>query len=273
VLGYADYSIPFVVETDASLEGLGAVLSQVQDGKKRVIAYASRCLRQTERNMENYSSMKLELLAMKWAITEKFRDYLMGHTFTVFTDNNPLSYLDTAKLGAIEQRWVAQLASFTFDVKYRSGKANANADSLSRKVCSRSSINTILSVVLGTTPMPEAEMRKVIASETEQTIPKVFTNSQIVITDTFPSYSKEELKEWQMTDTNIKRLSHYLHMDRKPTSKERQNESVEVQKLIRQWDRFKFDGCILYRHVQDTHQGELKQFVLQGFHKNVLSHS
>ncbi|KAK7109519.1 hypothetical protein V1264_013548 [Littorina saxatilis] len=129
VLGYADYTLPFILETDASMEGLGAVLSQEHDGGRRVIAYASRSLRPNEKQMQNYSSMKLKLLAMKWAMCEKFRCYLMGASTTVFTDNNPLGH---AKLGAVEQRWAAELACFDFSVKYRSGKENANADALSR---------------------------------------------------------------------------------------------------------------------------------------------
>jgi hypothetical protein len=63
-----------------------------------VIAYASRSLHPNEKNMDNYSSMKLEMLALKWAVTEKFRDYLIGSKFIVYTDNNPLCYLQTAKL-------------------------------------------------------------------------------------------------------------------------------------------------------------------------------
>ena len=54
--------------------------------------------------MDNYSAIKLELLGLKWAVTDKFREYLIGNKFTVLTDNNPLSHLQTAKLGAIEQR-------------------------------------------------------------------------------------------------------------------------------------------------------------------------
>jgi hypothetical protein len=76
--------------------------------------------------------MKLEMLALKWAVTDKFRSYLLGSNLTVYTDNNPLKYLQTAKLGAVEQRWASQLASFKFDIVYRSGKLNANADALSR---------------------------------------------------------------------------------------------------------------------------------------------
>ena len=83
--------------------------------------------------MENYSAMKLELLALKWAVTVKFREYLLGRKFTIFTDNNPLSHLRTAKLGAIEQRWASDLARFDFDIQYRPGKQNGNADALSRQ--------------------------------------------------------------------------------------------------------------------------------------------
>ena len=77
--------------------------------------------------------MKLETFALKWAVTEKFRDYLLGGTFTVYTDNNPLTYLNKkAKLAALEQRWAASLAPFNFDIRYRPGHNNANADGLSR---------------------------------------------------------------------------------------------------------------------------------------------
>ena len=132
ILAFADFTQPFRLYTDASLEGLGAVLSQVQEGQERVTAYASRSLSRTERNDQNYSSFKLELLALKWAVTEKFKDYLWGAQFTVYTDNNPLVHLDTAKLGALEQRWVAQLANFSYVLKYRPGAVNQNADLLSR---------------------------------------------------------------------------------------------------------------------------------------------
>lgn len=76
--------------------------------------------------------MKLVFMALKWAMTEKFCEYLLGHKCTVYTDNNPLSHLASAKFGATEQRWLGQLASFDYEVKCRSGRSNKNADALSR---------------------------------------------------------------------------------------------------------------------------------------------
>ncbi|XP_073515516.1 uncharacterized protein [Phyllobates terribilis] len=128
ILAYPDYSQPFILHTDASNIGLGAVLSHIQQGKERVIAYASRKLRPTERNPENYSSFKLEFLAVVWAVTERFKHYLASSKFTVYTDNNPLTHLDTARLAALEQRWMARLSNFEFTIKYRAGRSNANAD-------------------------------------------------------------------------------------------------------------------------------------------------
>ena len=98
------------------------------------ISYANRTLRPAERNMDNYSMIKLKLLGLKWAVTEKYRDCLLGIECTVYTDNNTLSYLQTsAKLGATEIRWAAELAQFQLHIKYLSGKSNINADALGRK--------------------------------------------------------------------------------------------------------------------------------------------
>ena len=130
VLGYPDYSKPFELHTDASMQGLGAVLYQEQEGILRVIAYASRGLSRSEKN---YSAHKLEFLCLKWAISEKFHDYLYGQDFVVMTDNNPLTYiLTSARLDATGHRWLASLASYNFTVKYRPGKTNTDADILSR---------------------------------------------------------------------------------------------------------------------------------------------
>ena len=88
VLAYADYKKPFRLHTDASDLGLGAVLyQQDENGKNRVIAYASKTLSQAEKN---YPTHKLDFLALKWAVTSRFHEYLYGGEFAVYTDNNPL---------------------------------------------------------------------------------------------------------------------------------------------------------------------------------------
>ena len=93
VLAFTHYTKDFLLETDTSKEGLGAVLSQKQeDGQFHPVAYGSQALTTHEKN---YHSTKLEFLALKWAITEHFREYLLYQPFLVKTDNNPLTYIMT----------------------------------------------------------------------------------------------------------------------------------------------------------------------------------
>ena len=91
VLVFADYTKPFLLETDISKDGLGVVLSQMQtDGQYHPVAYGSRALMPHEKN---YHSTKLEFFALKWAVTELFKEYLPYPPFLVKTDNNPLTYI------------------------------------------------------------------------------------------------------------------------------------------------------------------------------------
>ena len=120
ILAYADFSLPFELHIDASGIGLGALLYQTQEGKKRVIAYASRTLSQSE---ARYPAHKLEFLALKWAPTDQFYEYLYGNSSAVYTDNNPLTYiLTTAKLDACGQRWVSAIAPMDFTLHYKPGR-------------------------------------------------------------------------------------------------------------------------------------------------------
>ena len=143
MLAYADYTKPFWVHTDASELGLGAVLYQEQDdGTTRVIAFASRSLSNSE---QRYHSSKLEFLALKWAIHERFHEYLYGSNFEVYTDNNPLTYImSLAKLNATAQQWVAALATYNFRIFYQSGKQNIEADALSQIEWSNSDVAATL---------------------------------------------------------------------------------------------------------------------------------
>lgn len=130
VLTYPDLNKPFLVATDASGFGVGAVLKQKDDqNKERVIAYASRVLNKAERN---YSTTERECLALKFA-TQVFRPYLYGTKFTVITDHQSLVYLQSMKNpnGRLA-RWKMHLLDFEYDVVYKKGKLNTDADTMSR---------------------------------------------------------------------------------------------------------------------------------------------
>ena len=131
VLAFADYTKEFLLETDASKEGLGVVLSQKQeDGWFHPVAYGSWVLTSHEKN---YHSTKLEFLALKWAIMEHFKEYLLYQPFLVKTDNNPLTYImTTPNLDATGHQWVSALAKYNFQLEYQKGLDNAVADALSR---------------------------------------------------------------------------------------------------------------------------------------------
>ena len=82
--------------------------------------------------MRDYSPAKIELLALKWSVCEKCKDYLLGSKLTVCTDNNPLVYIKTSKLEATQIRWLSELALYDFNIIYRKGKTNLVADALSQ---------------------------------------------------------------------------------------------------------------------------------------------
>ena len=130
LLAFTDYNKDFLLETDASKEGLGVVLSQKQeDGWFHLVAYGSQVFTTHEKN---YHSMKLEFLALKWAITEHFKEYLLYQPFLVRTKNNPLTYImSTPNLDATGHHWVSALAKYDFWLEYQKVRDNAAADTLS----------------------------------------------------------------------------------------------------------------------------------------------
>ena len=130
ILAYANFTEPFKLHTDTCGTGLGAVLYQTwEDGTKDVIAYANRSLSKAK---SHYPTHKLEFLTLKWAMVEKFHEYLFGST-DVHTDSNPLTYvLTTAKLDVASHCCVTSLANYNFRLYYRAGKANIDADALLR---------------------------------------------------------------------------------------------------------------------------------------------
>ena len=131
ILTFTGYTKDFLLETDASQEGLGVVLSQKQaGGQYHLVAYGSQTLTAIEKN---YHSTKLEFLVLKWAISEHFKEYLLYWPFLVRTDNNPLTYIMTIpNLDATGHQWVGVLAKCDFQLEYQKGQDNTVADVLSQ---------------------------------------------------------------------------------------------------------------------------------------------
>jgi transposase InsO family protein len=129
ILQYPDFNREFVLRTDASNFALGAVLSQGEIGSDLPIAYASRTLNASE---QNYSTIEKELLGIVWAVNH-FRPYIYGRKFKIITDHRALTWLFNVKdPGSKLVRWRLKLEEFQYEIIYKSGKSNSNADCLSR---------------------------------------------------------------------------------------------------------------------------------------------
>lgn len=247
-LAFANFPLSFILEVDASHSGLGAVLSQEQEGKVRPVAYASRSLHPAEKK---YSSMKFEFLAMKLAMVEKFREYLWGHQCVMWTDNNPLSHLETAKLGATEQRWVAELSAVNYSVRYRPGRTNKNADALSRQPAT--GVQTLEQLLPGTAVPP---LLQGSAGERHH----VGVQAAVVA---LPSRSPADIEALQKGDETISTLWHFWQEGRVPSRAEKELLTPQVLGLLRQWDQIvQRDGLLYCRLLRPDGGEELLQLLL-----------
>lgn len=280
VLGYADPKLPYFLHTDASTTGLGAALYQEQNGTTRAIAYASRGLSLSE---SRYPAHKLEFLALKWAITDKFHDYLYGNKFTVTTDNNPLTYLlTTAKLDAASYRWLAALSTFNFDIKYRAGKQNIDADFLSRRPhgkleddmvsqeeCQRiemfkshllSSIKNAESQDLPADIITATCQRHTVSVDDESplglvqslamspaAIPSAFEEEGLGSgLLTIPKYSHSDLMQAQRQDPVIGQVISLLEAGNHPPANFKAD-SPDLHVMLKEWNRLEIRDDLLYR--------------------------
>jgi len=124
-----DFARPFVLQTDASAAGIGAVLSQHVEGEEHPVGFVSRQLNKAE---QNYSPTEWECLAVVWAMGQ-FEPFLIDAPFVVHTDHSALQWLKTKRTDNKRlERWALKLQEFPFEIAHRPGRANANADALSR---------------------------------------------------------------------------------------------------------------------------------------------
>ena len=265
ILAYANFTKPFKLHTDACGTGLGAVLYQTQeDGTKAVIAYASRSLNKAE---SHYPGHKLEFLALKWAVVEKFHEYLYGSTFDMYTDNNPLTYvLTTAKLDAASHCWVTRLANYNFRLHYQPGKTTIDADALSRvswPECMPDNSGTSLKVTAtAVKAIQEAALEKPIcpieAYSYDLHVVGAIRDSQQV--------AQMTLDDWQQTEEMdpvlgiiIKRLREgMLEQDWS-----KKTDSPKLSQYRREWNNLVLQKGVLYRQARPREsEGTLLQLVL-----------
>ena len=271
ILAYPDFDQPFELHTDASIQGLGAVLYQKQDGQKKVISFASRSLSKSEKN---YSAFKLEFLALKWAVTEKFSDFLLGNKFTVYTDNNPLTHiLSSAKLEATGQRWIAALSNYNFDIVYRPGVKNIDADTLSRYPATTHHTDTIEGKTV------KAICNTIYATPFIEILPSQNINI-VETTDTsgemLAQVEMREIRKQQREDPIIG-VWHRATVDKQLPRKQLIASDPKHQTMKRHFKNFHIIRGLLYRKHHDNEQ-EINQLVLptsfktqvlQGLHNDV----
>ena len=222
-LGLCKLPKPSKLHTDASENGLGAVLYQKQDDDTEcVIAYASRTLSKSKRN---YDTHKLEFLALKWSITERFHEYLYGGHFEVYTDNNPLTYiLTTAKLDATGQRWTASLPNYNFKICYKSGKLNVEANALSHIPWDNTQVEHMEPVIVKT--MLQSKLESEISLPKEYLPVNVLLKSMTV--DTTLKLTQNDWVKEQMDDVDVGKMIQLLKSNRLSTYRAQEIDSSSM---------------------------------------------
>lgn len=223
VLAYPDPQKTFILDTDASDAGIGAVLSQEDEGQERVIAYASRALTKQERK---YATTKKELLSMVTFI-KHFKHYLLGKEFVLRTDHNSLKWLHNFQgLEGQLARWVEQLASFHYKIVHRPGRGHANADALSRLPA----FLPVTSVPPPAFPTPEGKVICAVKSVCPGALSR-------------PEEEEDELVQAQRKDGELQKI-----LALKMEGRAGDQPPEDLQKYAPVWAQLQIQGSRLVRH-------------------------
>lgn len=269
VLAFGDPNKSYVLHVNASVNGLGAVLNQEHPGGLRPVAYASRKLSASE---QRYPIHQLEFLALKWAVVDKFHDYLYGAQFVVKTDNNPLTYvLYSAKLCATGPRWLAASATYNFSLQYKQGSHNTDADVLSRypfesaistewKEIPKSGVKAIYQLAR-INESDESSSRLVDhLGVSLHSIPEAFACPTALSFDPMEQLTNEELRKAQDEDPVIGIVKRELESGKIFTGARSSDDSIAL--LQQQGPKLKIENKLLYRVTNSSCRKENIQLVL-----------
>ena len=228
LLAYPDFDSPepFIVDTDYSHDGIGTVLSQIQNGIERPIAFNARRLKPSE---SQYASHKGELLALIFAI-DTYKFFLTGRKFLVRTDNSALSWLKNQKdPKGILMRWLRILSTYDFDIQHRAGTKHGNADSLSRATHAPFLSQQEAEEVLADDQILQlGEAMEDDGQESEEDYDSLSdsdtgTDPRIPYRDEFsvpPEVSQTTLADKQQSDPLLSKIRQWVKDRHKPTSQE-----------------------------------------------------
>ena len=242
---------PFILDTDASGFGIGAVLSQIQDGGERVLAYGSHALNPAQ---QNYCTTKRELNAVVYFL-QHFKQYLLGRRFILRSDHAPLRWLcNFGEPEGILARWMSIIGPFDFEMQYRPGRLHSNADSLSR-LPARKCVN------------PDCPDCKTGMMKTNQVTFSPLSTSQPeqeeeVVPNWLKTWTKEELMEMQQKDSSISEiLALRMALQEKPPRTEIHSVHADVIRLWSQWELLLVKEGLLYRKWLNKFGREMLQLV------------
>ncbi|RVE60508.1 hypothetical protein OJAV_G00181480 [Oryzias javanicus] len=226
VLAYPDLSQPFILDTDASNVGVGAVLSQLDETGERVVAYYSCSLSRPERN---YCVTRRELLAVILAVRH-FRPYILGTRFRLRTDHASLTWLLNFKQpeGQVA-RCLEILQEYDFEVQHRPGRQHTNADALSRRPCLTD------------------ECRYCSRQEERELGPLAAAACPATTCPEREPFSLEQLKECQKADQVLAEVRGWLEAQRRPDWPAVSSQGPELKILHSQWDSLELHNDVLYR--------------------------
>jgi RNase H-like domain found in reverse transcriptase/Reverse transcriptase (RNA-dependent DNA polymerase)/Integrase zinc binding domain/Integrase core domain/gag-polyprotein putative aspartyl protease len=233
ILTYPTVGSKFIVDTDASNTGIGGVLSQIEHGEERVVAYFSKTLSKAERN---YCVTRRELLAIVKTI-EQFHKYLYGQEFLIRTDHASLKWLLQFKnLEGQLARWMVRLQEYNFQIEHRSGRTHLNADGLSRRPCSRECKHCTKH------------------EESDEVVPTGCHRTRV---EPDVAQGSEGWETCQINDADLKVIIDWKKRGIRPLWGEVSSMSVPVKSYWAQWDTLIFENEVLKR-VWESPDGKLK---------------